>query len=210
MKAAYVVTVVAVIGAGFVSTASPAGAKFPRLALTERQNELARTTALRRGDLPTAYRGGFVRALPTGFSCTGFSPPVDDLTATGYAKSRFSNGRGSSVSSAVTIFAGAPQVDLDMHRTIRPPLARCLGAIVATADRARLVSAARISFRSNLDHAAGYRIGVRSGNVDRTVLYYLFGHGRIECRLILAADGRTVPAGVRKLAVSLIESRMED
>src|SRR5436309_8934145 len=114
MKSASVLIVVALgcVPGGVASAAN----NQPRLSLTERQNELARTTNLRRGDLPQSYPGGFVPGKPSGFSCRGFAPRVGDLTATGYSSARFSTARGNSVTSAVTIFAAASQVDTDMRR----------------------------------------------------------------------------------------------
>jgi hypothetical protein len=207
MKPATVLAVAAL--SGVLAVVASAAANQPRLALTERQNELARTTNLRRGDLPVSYRGGFVPGSPGGFSCRGFAPRVTDLTATGYSRATFATANGDSVTSAVTVFASAAQVDTDMRRTIRPPLARCLGTIAA-ADGGALVSAVRVPIRSSLEHAASYRITLRRAGTQQTVRYYLFGHGRIECRLALAGAGHAVPADVLDLAVSLIESRMED
>lgn len=191
------------------SLASAAGSE-PRLALTERQNELARTTSLRRGDLPQDYHGGFVPGKPAGYVCRGFSPPMSDLTATGFARAAFANNRSVTVWSEVTIFGTASQVDLDMRRTIKPPLARCLGELVAAANGGELLSAKRVAFRSRLDHAAAYQIAVRRAGVVRQVRFFLLGHGRIECRLVLRGDGRSVPTQLAHLAVSLIEARMED
>jgi hypothetical protein len=207
MKAATVLLLAAASALGGVAWGAT---NEPRLALTERQNELARTTNLRRGDLPASYHGGFVPGRPSGFSCRDFVPRVTDLTATGYSQARFATARGDSVTSAVTVFASAAQVDTDTRRTIRPPLAHCLGSVVAAANKASLVSAVRAPIRSSLDHAAAYQITLRRAGTLRTVRYSLFGHGRIECRLVVSGAGRTLPAKVLSLAVSLIESRMED
>lgn len=199
-----------ILGLAILATTASASDGTPRLRLTERQNELARTTGLRPRDLPARFHGGFVKGSPRAIQCPTLHRYGSAPTATGYAKARFVDANGNSVTSMVTILSGPTQVTSDLRQTIRAPLATCLGQDFAAADQASLVSADRKPFRTSLQQGALYRLVLRRLGVYRTIAFYLLGEGRIEGRLVVDLLGRTSNGGVEKLARDLLQSRMED
>ena len=205
-----VLLVVALVALGSAVTRSAAAESGKlRIHLTKRQNELARTTGLRRRDLPAVFAGGFTAAHPSTVRCGPLTPPTVNATVTGFAQASFHDPAGSFVSSAVSIFSTPAMVDADFQ-TIGASFGTCLGRMFAAASKSALVSARRIRYHDSLDHVASYRVLLRHGRTDQAISYYVFGEGRIKTTLSLRSTGRSVPAALERLARSLLESRMED
>jgi predicted ATP-grasp superfamily ATP-dependent carboligase len=202
--------VVALVALGSAATRGAAAQSDElRIHLTKRQNELARTTGLRRRDLPPVFAGGFIAARPSTTRCGSLTPRPADVTVTGFAQASFRDPDGKSVSSAVSILAIRAMVD-DDFRTIGTSFATCVGRMFATTSKSTLVSARRIRYSDSLDHVASYRVLLRRGKSDEAISYYVFGEGRIKATLTVRSAGRSVPVALERLARSLLESRMED
>lgn len=180
-----------------------------RIHLTKRQNELARTTGLRRRDFPPVFAGGFTTARPTAIRCGSLTPPSADVTVTGFAQASFHDPAGTVVSSAVSVLSTEVMVDEDFH-AVGKSFATCLGRMFAATRKATLVSARRIRYDDELDHVALYRVLLRRGKSEEAISFYRFGEGRIKATLTLRSAGRSVPIRLEHLARSLLESRMED
>ena len=205
----WLLVVTLVVLGGAVTHGAAARSDKLRLHLTKRQNELARTTGLRRRDLPLVFAGGFTVARPSTIRCGALTPRQADVTVTGFAQASFHDPTGKFVSSAVSILSTEGMVDEDFH-TIGKSFATCLGRMFAATRKGTLLSARRIPYSDSLDHVAAYRILLRRGSSDEAISHYVFGEGRIKATLTLRSTGRSVPAALERLARSLLESRMED
>ena len=199
-----------IITLGAVTRAASAQNTKLRIQLTSRQNELARTTGLRKRDFPPVFAGGFVPARPSAIRCGSLTPASADVTVRGFARASFADPAGTFVSSAVSVLSSKGMVDADFADTLRNSFATCLGRMFAAKRNATLVSARRVAYTDSLDHAASYRIVLHRGRSDEAVSFYLFGEGRIETTLTLRSSRRTVPRTLERLGTSLLEARMED
>jgi hypothetical protein len=199
---------VALLGALVVGAAAAATGK-PIVRTNPRDVELAQTVALRNGDLPATFKGGYVKASVVPISCPGFAPKQSDLTVTGYAGSAFADSKGSVVSSLVEVYADPAQVARDWARTIRPPLAHCLGLRTAQALRGTLRSARKIPSPPVEPKTAAYRIVVGVGKRTVTEDVILFAEGRVEATVALKAVGRAPSAQLERLVAGLVATRFD-
>jgi predicted ATP-grasp superfamily ATP-dependent carboligase len=199
-----------IITVGAVTRAAAAQTTELRIRLTARQNELARTTGLRKRDFPPVFAGGFMSARPSAIRCGSLTPTSADVTVSGFAKASFAGPAGEFVSSSVSVLSSKGMVGADFTHTVRNSFAACLGRMFAANRNATLVSARRFAYTDSLDHAASYRIILHRGRSDEAISFYLFGEGRIESTLTVRSSGRTVPSSLERLGTSLLEARMED
>lgn len=200
----------ALLAALIVVGSAVAATDGPVVRLNARDQELARTVALRAGDLPVTFRGGYVKASVTPVRCVGFAPAQSDLVVSGYVGSSFVDPSKTIVGSTAKVFADPAQVAKDWARTVKPALAHCLGLTAARTLRGTLRSARRIASPKVEPKTAAFRIVVVIGGRVETQDVILFAEGRIEAALTLRArPGTLPPAQLEQLTAGLIATRFD-
>jgi len=191
-----------------VATSASAATVGPSVRLTARGNELARTTGLRRGDLPSPFHGGFVAGRPGVPACGAHRPPDDRLHVGGYASAAFAE-RDAHVYSKVTIYRDSATTDVAFARFRSSYTAAC--AADAAGSPGQLISATVLHVHVPLDHARVFAFILRRGGVYWTGRVYLLGEGRIAATLLVEHRGkRFTGSDTAQLSLSLLVSRMED
>lgn len=186
---------VSLVALALASAAAAAVDRDPRAEkerLTPAGNALARSVALGRRDLG---RGWTASAVPKddGPPCKSFSPDLSRFTITGKAHTMFADRNGSSVQSAVEVYASKAQAEGDFRAGARPGQARCLREALAHAESeapggvslrfrsARMLRAPKVGQR-----AAAYRlVGALEANGVSFALYM---------DLLVVQRGRTMVA----------------
>ena len=170
-------------------------ANAPPFEPTAADQAAARATLLKASDLGTSWTGGVKPAgKPSPPSCPGFAPKESDLTVTGHALSTFQKD-GVDVESDVEVLQTSAFVRTDFSRTIRPPLARCLGLTFEQQSgggtTVKVVSSTRVSFPTVAPLTAAYRVvadvATSAGRARLLVDFVFIGKNRTEITLDITA-----------------------
>jgi hypothetical protein len=179
-----------------LAAATAALADDPTVRINAADQAKARASLLRASDLGAGWTGGPRKPDPLKApSCPGFDPKESDLVITGHADATYKK-QGVEVDSDVQVMQNAAAVRTDFSRTVRPPLAACLGHIFAQAAGAgaKVVSAKRVAFPRIGAVSAAFRVttDVTSGSqtVRLLVDFVFVGQGRTEYSLSVIAPAQ--------------------
>jgi hypothetical protein len=209
----------AVLGvfAAVVAVAVAAPVKEPRKVIEPAVQARAKRIAVQLGDLAGfGWKVEPSQADRSSPKCSYYDPDQSHLSENGdYTSPDFTRSDGVYVSSSIGIFVSAAHAKTSYAEVVRPELPRCLGEIIAKADRPGKItvrSAGKLSFPRYGDRSAAFRVvfSVKSGKtlVPATIDIVAINRGDVDAAVIFGSVGAPVPAQFERQIAGKVAARI--